>query len=136
MIIAAMSVPGMLSRPPMTTIGKILSPTSATPKPPPATATQSTPAIAEIAPVRPHTTANSRLRSIPAPAPRRAREQGADHDPLAGREIDHARRLVDQHERERDQRIDRAGKRALDHQRQKEDERGRHGAVTLHHGVG
>src|SRR5438445_2962902 len=44
-----------------------------------------------------------------------------NHDPLAEREIDHARRFVDEHERERDQGIERAGQRAVDQQRQKKD---------------
>ena len=48
-----------------------------------------------------------------------ARQQRAEHDPFADREIDHAGGFVDEHERQRDQRIDRAGQGAVDQQGQK-----------------
>ena len=50
MIIAPTMAPGMLSRPPMMTIGNTLSPTKLTPKPPPATKVHKTPAATDIVP--------------------------------------------------------------------------------------
>ena len=52
------------------------------------------------------------------------RQQSAKHDPLAEREIDHARGFVDEHKGQRDQRVNRAGERALDQQGQEEVQNG------------
>jgi hypothetical protein len=66
--IAAMIVPGRLSKPPITTIGKIFNPTSEMPNPPPAARTHSTPAMTEMTPVALQSSAKRAFRLIPAAA--------------------------------------------------------------------